>query len=833
MFFWPRPYPFYSPEPPCARRTASSVCRRIYLIIEEEAFAGADGFSQAVLPDGILEIGPRAFADSGLASVNLPASLVSIADDAFEGCEGLSVSAPEGSYAYDWCIEHELILLPLEALLTCSAQSAVTGEPVVWTASVSGGKSPRSCLLTLTKDGEPFLEAQLTPDEPFEMTFIETGLYQALLTVSDGLGAQASASAWIYVFDGAALTDAAAVQTGYDSALLSWTDCSGADSSVEYFILAADSADGELNELAAVGSDCSYALSGLPHNQTLYFAVEARAGLPSDEGTGLTVSRRSERLTLVLYDAQYELSLLDGAYSIEGAVLWPDAASASLSLPAQIDGCPVVRIGEKAFTRNGAITSITIPGSVKEIDSTAFYGCGALATVSMADSVETIGSFAFAECPALSNIGLSAALKEIGDRAFQNDPLLTSVSLPSGLISLGARAFYGTGVTELSLPASLAEIGVLALGSRIRSLDADSASPYFAVSGGLLYSKDLTRLVCAPADSVGSEYTAPDALASIEDYAFAGCSALSRAALSANTISIGEGAFKDCASLSLLENTQNIEVIGDQAFAGCAALSGESFAALTALRSVGCYAFSGCASLGSLSFPDTLTALEEAAFINCTGLTSVSLPPQMSKIGAAAFYNCTSLRSIQMPDRLTGSEQMGIYVFYGCSALQEIAVPAGVTGLGEYSFHGCSSLTAVSLPDGLLALGFASFFSCPQLAEINFPSSLRQIGSYAFSNGSSLKELALPSGTLDAYAFGACSSLEKVTFTGSAALTLGSNSFLRCTSLSALYLPDSISSIASNAFDRCDQLVLYVKENSAAQSYLDSSGFAYELAPSE
>ena len=39
------------------------------------------------MPEGILEIGKRAFADSGLKEINLPDSLVTIADDAFSGKE--------------------------------------------------------------------------------------------------------------------------------------------------------------------------------------------------------------------------------------------------------------------------------------------------------------------------------------------------------------------------------------------------------------------------------------------------------------------------------------------------------------------------------------------------------------------------------------------------------------------------------------------------------------------------------------------------------------------------------------------------------------------------
>ena len=54
-------------------------------VIEEEAFYGDTSIDEVVLPDGVEEIGERAFAESGLTKINLPSSLKSIADNAFGG----------------------------------------------------------------------------------------------------------------------------------------------------------------------------------------------------------------------------------------------------------------------------------------------------------------------------------------------------------------------------------------------------------------------------------------------------------------------------------------------------------------------------------------------------------------------------------------------------------------------------------------------------------------------------------------------------------------------------------------------------------------------------
>ena len=73
-------------------------------VIEAEAFFGDAGFDEAVLPEGVETVGSRAFAGTGLLRISLPASLVSIAEDALD--HGVEVSAPLGSWALSWAVAH-------------------------------------------------------------------------------------------------------------------------------------------------------------------------------------------------------------------------------------------------------------------------------------------------------------------------------------------------------------------------------------------------------------------------------------------------------------------------------------------------------------------------------------------------------------------------------------------------------------------------------------------------------------------------------------------------------------------------------------------------------
>lgn len=69
-----------------------------------ETFHGLRDADRVVVSEGVKTVESRAFADSAIKEAALPASLTFIADDAFEGCIGLRVTAPEGSYAYEWAV---------------------------------------------------------------------------------------------------------------------------------------------------------------------------------------------------------------------------------------------------------------------------------------------------------------------------------------------------------------------------------------------------------------------------------------------------------------------------------------------------------------------------------------------------------------------------------------------------------------------------------------------------------------------------------------------------------------------------------------------------------
>lgn len=95
--------------------------------VAQQAFRGDTSLQKVVLQEGIGSIESLAFADCSLEEIVLPASLTYIAEDAFENTVLHTMTAPKGSYAYQWGREHQYIT-EYRALLIGEKTFLIGGE---------------------------------------------------------------------------------------------------------------------------------------------------------------------------------------------------------------------------------------------------------------------------------------------------------------------------------------------------------------------------------------------------------------------------------------------------------------------------------------------------------------------------------------------------------------------------------------------------------------------------------------------------------------------------------------------------------------------------------
>ena len=199
------------------------------------------------------------------------------------------------------------------------------------------------------------------------------------------------------------------------------------------------------------------------------------------------------------------------------------------------------------------------------------------------------------------------------------------------------------------------------------------------------------------------------------------------------------GNFNYCPSLQSVTIPESVTSIGDAAFEDCSSL--QSITIPASVTSIGDSAFEDCSSLQSVTIPDSVTSIGDSAFEDCSSLLSVTIPDSVTSIGDSAFKDCESLQSVTIPDSVTSICDSA---FRGCSSLQSVTIPDSVTSIGSYAFKGCSSLQSVTIPDSVTSIGYRAFYECKSLDSVTIPDSVTSIGNGAFARCESLNFVTIP-----------------------------------------------------------------------------------------
>ena len=346
-----------------------------------------------------------------------------------------------------------------------------------------------------------------------------------------------------------------------------------------------------------------------------------------------------------------------------------DGPGGAETIPETINGLPVNSIEIAAFIGSG-LTSLTIGTNLTYVGDGAFDTCTSLTTIAVDASNSVYSSLG----GVLFNKSQTTLLQYPGGRT-------GDYTIPSTVASIGYGAFGDCiGVTSVTIPASVTNIVSFSLSgcTSLTTITVEASNAVYSSLGGVLFNKSQTLLIQYPGGQAG-DYTIPNTVTSIEDYAFFECNALTNITIPTTVTSIGNPAFTTCTSLTT--------ITVDSSNAVYSSLGGVLFNKSQTLL----IQYPG-GQAGDYTIPNTVTSIGDYAFDACRVLTNITVPSSVISIGNYAFNGCSALTGITI---LNGVTSIGDEAFASCDSLIKITIPASVTSLGFYVFLGSTNLTSV------------------------------------------------------------------------------------------------------------------------------------------
>lgn len=571
------------------------------------------------------------------------------------------------------------------------------------------------------------------------------------------------------------------------------------------------------------------------------------------------------RILLVLALA---LCLLHGPALAEGGASWSydtgnfflkvnGEMSGDVTIPAEVDGCAVTALKYNAFVDQHGVTSLTMPDSMRALQDGAISHMDGLTAVTLNDGLAYIGSN-FGRCNALTSLTIPASVRII-DGAIWNCDSLREIRFegPCPIFMNTDWCFsmmpedYTIYVPDDQLDAYVAALAeangaashLARSGKKAVIPDEENMEDWFvfdASTGTITGYTGFHAFVEVPGTIGGAAVKAIGAHAFDRDYSLYGI------VLPEGLENVGEGAFRQASNLCYIHFPSTLKTIGDDAFFNTQASVIEWN---EGLETIGARAFQYDRS-PVLTLPSTLKSIGDSAFERA-GCMELYLGGQVEHIGARAFASTpldyvvldaytmidiapdafadTSLADLDLPWD-SSPENRDAYAALlreqcpNCTVWINNPISGGVAEYPENSadvttiengvwtaYHGDAAdltiwtdydwIDVTALGDGLFMgnQSIRSFyphhcgwfttigneaFADSSVAYVEMFGSITTIGEEAFRNCVNITELMLP-----------------------ASLTsIGKGAFRNCVNITELTLPASLTSIGEGALDGCTGL---------------------------
>ncbi len=682
--------------------------------LENQTFWNCLALKNVTIQEGLTEIGKNCFLLSGIETITLPDSLVTIADLAFDQCANLTtVILSEngklesiGKQAFQKNAKltsvgfgSKLQSIGDQAFVDCTAlQSVVLPDSV----TAIGTEAFKGCTALETVTLSASLEA------------IPASLFENCIK----LGA---------ISIGPAVTDIGAA---------AFKNCA---------------------VLTTVTFDSACALTALN--------AEVFAGT-----TSLTAIAIPSTVKKIEAKAFYQSGLSELSLPIGLTSLGDEAFRECVNLEAVVIPNALSIIPAYAFADCTSLTTLELYVGLERINDFAFSGCTNLTEVVIPATVERLGQNPFMNCSSITSFELdendSFTLHEgvLYDKtmytllyypASKTDEIFT---LPTQTKEIAGGAFSASKLKKIVLHD---EITVIPESAFENCAFLEEVTMNNVTSIGNAAFKN-----CASLEAI----TIPAGVKTIGDYAFAGCTALTnegfKLASGSRLEAYGSHLFEGCTSITAI--FANLPTFTDYMYAGTGitelVFNGQDLGAAKGV-------FANCTKLTSVSWAEkaTTSGINDAFFYGCTALETVVLPEGMSMLGVQArevsqierdgvlgvFAGCTALKSVALPSTLG---YIGACTFEGCASLTTIVYAGSDRGPSVFAraFKNCTSFSTIEFLVGVGYFGEEAFMNCVALAgELKVAEKFEEFGNNCLNGCINLTAIHLPArmGMIPKYAF--------------------------------------------------------------------------------
>ncbi|MBO5599568.1 MAG: leucine-rich repeat domain-containing protein, partial [Candidatus Methanomethylophilus sp.] len=511
--------------------------------------------------------------------------------------------------------------------------------------------------------------------------------------------------------------------------------------------------------------------------------------------------------------------------------------------------------------------TLTLSGSgpmTKESDYTNYpwYGFrSSVKTLIVGEGITSIADEAFLN-GYITTLTLGNTVEEIGIDSFRGCDF-ASVTLPNSVSKVGAGAFYQTYLAELNIGTGLTEFGENAFtNNTLTTISVAAANTCFASVDGVLYTKDMGKMLLYPASKTGDTYTIPDGVTEI-------ASTISNNNI--KTLNINKDLEILCErpfdiwvnpTITIVPANTHFKIVDDyiltfdgkQLIMHIGRLPADTATIPAGVEEIASYAFYDQTNVTGFALPGSLTTIGDYAFYSCDNLDSVAGGSAVTYYGKNAFKNCEKLQSFKFGDSisfigenafenskliniiLNGAEDavIGKDAFYNSKYVESISISGGFS-IGLHAFGSCGisngeAKVVLTLGEGIRDIGDTAFSSA-DIAEVTIPDSVTAIGSSAFAYIGTLKSVTIGTGvksigqgafsacSIDSLTFNAvsCADLNQYTFDfdteSTVTVTFGSSvqripAYLlyfnaETTCIKSLTIPNSVTEIGNYAFKNC------------------------------